>query len=283
MNKIVCEMCGSAELLKKDGVFVCQHCGLQYSADDVKKMMIEGTVEVKGTVEVDQSGFVARSLANARRAKDKTDWEEVEKYYNLVEQHEPHNIEAIFYSSYGKAMQSLIDNQRYKREQIFTVFEKSISVIDDYYDPEKSSELEELIAGMSSDLLDMFKSKFVYSTAKNDPLGGMTSVYQSFANVEVQFIESLENIVDKDEKISYYELLAVHYARCIGNKYVRERMRKTYRERFKEAVRRIKENNPDYKEPRIQEIDQVGTILCIGCLAILAFFTLMIIIPILIK
>nr|MCR5662071.1 hypothetical protein [bacterium] len=181
MNKIVCEMCGSAELLKKDGVFVCQHCGLQYSVDDVKKMMIEGTVEVKGTVEVDQSGFVARSLANARRAKDKTDWEEVEKYYNLVEQHEPHNIEAIFYSSYGKAMQSLIEDQRYKREQIFSVFEKSISVIDDYYDPEKSSELEELIAGMSRDLLAMFKSKFVYSTAKNDPLGGMTSVYQSFA------------------------------------------------------------------------------------------------------
>lgn len=35
-------------------------------------------------------------LENARRAKAKEDWEECEKYYNMVEQYEPTNIEAIF-------------------------------------------------------------------------------------------------------------------------------------------------------------------------------------------
>ncbi len=47
-------------------------------------------------VTVDNTSFVERSLENARRAKAKEDWEECEKYYNMVEQYEPTNIEAIF-------------------------------------------------------------------------------------------------------------------------------------------------------------------------------------------
>ncbi|MBQ1728972.1 MAG: hypothetical protein II036_01280 [Oscillospiraceae bacterium] len=27
MKAIVCEMCGSQDLVKKDGMFVCQNCG----------------------------------------------------------------------------------------------------------------------------------------------------------------------------------------------------------------------------------------------------------------
>lgn len=45
---------------------------------------------------------------------------EVERYYNMVEQNEPTNIEAIFYSAYGKAMQSLVDSDPYKREAAFS-------------------------------------------------------------------------------------------------------------------------------------------------------------------
>jgi len=58
MKKISCEMCGSSDLIKQDGVFVCENCGMKYSLEDAKKMMIEGTVEVKGTVKVDNSAFV---------------------------------------------------------------------------------------------------------------------------------------------------------------------------------------------------------------------------------
>ena len=34
---------------------------------------------------------------------------ECEKYYNMVEQHDPKNIEAIFYSSYGKAKMAMVE------------------------------------------------------------------------------------------------------------------------------------------------------------------------------
>ena len=47
MKQLTCEMCGSNDLLKQDGVFVCQTCGTKYSVEEAKKMMIEGTVDVK--------------------------------------------------------------------------------------------------------------------------------------------------------------------------------------------------------------------------------------------
>ncbi|MBP1532735.1 MAG: hypothetical protein IK999_01210 [Ruminococcus sp.] len=86
MKQLTCEMCGSTDLLKQDGVFVCQICGTKYSVEEAKKMMIEGTVEVTGTVDitgstvkVDNAEFVAKYLQNARRAKQKEDWKETEK------------------------------------------------------------------------------------------------------------------------------------------------------------------------------------------------------------
>ena len=79
---------------------------------------INGKVDVSGSkVTVDNTSFVERSLENARRAKAKEDWEECEKHHNMVEQYEPTNIEAIFYSSYGKARMALVDSDRFKREQ----------------------------------------------------------------------------------------------------------------------------------------------------------------------
>lgn len=44
MKQLTCEMCGSNELVKQDGVFVCQACGAKYSTEEAKKMMIEGSV-----------------------------------------------------------------------------------------------------------------------------------------------------------------------------------------------------------------------------------------------
>lgn len=40
-------MCGNTDLLKNDGVFICQSCGTKYSVEEAKKMMVEGTVQVE--------------------------------------------------------------------------------------------------------------------------------------------------------------------------------------------------------------------------------------------
>ena len=167
MKRLTCEMCGSTELIKQEGVFVCQVCGCKYSVEEAKRMMVEGTVEVQGTVQIDNSAFVKKYLDNARRAKEKEDWEETEKYYNMVEQNDPNNIEAIFYSAYGKAKSSLVDSDIYKRQAVFKVLKNCISVIDDHYQPERIEENKNAIENMATDLGKLFHSDFVFTEWKN--------------------------------------------------------------------------------------------------------------------
>lgn len=87
MKQLTCEMCGGTDLIKQDGVFVCQNCGMKYSVEEAKKMMIEGTVDVQGTVKIDDSDDVENYLKNARKACKNEDWSSAEKYYSLVEQY----------------------------------------------------------------------------------------------------------------------------------------------------------------------------------------------------
>lgn len=84
MKQLTCEMCGSTELVKKDGVFVCQSCGTKYSVEEAKKMMIEGPVDVQGTVKVDTSDKVKNLYKMARRAKDDNNAELAAKYYEMI-------------------------------------------------------------------------------------------------------------------------------------------------------------------------------------------------------
>lgn len=97
MKSMVCEMCGSNDIVKKDGLYVCQFCGTKYSVEDAKKMMIDGTVNVQGTVKIDKSETVQKNLMNARRTYADEDYEEAEKYYGIVREELPDNLEAMFF------------------------------------------------------------------------------------------------------------------------------------------------------------------------------------------
>ena len=161
MNKLVCEMCGGTNIIKENGVYICENCGVQYSLEAARQMLGD-------SVKIDHSEFVEKSLANARRAMAKEDWEEVEKYYNFVEQHEPDNIEAIFYSAYAKVKMSFVESDIFKRKQKFNVLIKSVSVIDDNYNVDKRAENEIIIRKFSDDIRNMYSSVFVYNVRTVD-------------------------------------------------------------------------------------------------------------------
>lgn len=62
MQAIKCELCGSNQLIKKDGYFQCEHCGTKYTLEEAKKLIVSGTVEVvKGNAEKE------RLLSNAKK------------------------------------------------------------------------------------------------------------------------------------------------------------------------------------------------------------------------
>ena len=195
MKALVCEMCGSQDLVKTDGMFVCQNCSTRYTVEEAKKLMVEGTVQI------DNSAFVEKYLANARRARKKGDWAEVEKYYNLVEQNAPENIEAIFYSAYGKLRTTLLEDISAKWDNDIEVVKKSISVLDDYFNMEKEPEERQVIVDAMQDILlltDVRANHIIVGTAKTE-LGDVakTGIKNRIVQLYPQMNETIDNIISK--------------------------------------------------------------------------------------
>lgn len=108
MRQLTCEMCGGINFIKQDGFFVCQDCGIKYSFEEAKKIMNEGTVEVHGTIKVDNSDELKNLYQIARRAKDDNNGENAAKYYDMILIKDPNSWEASFYLVYFKAMECKI-------------------------------------------------------------------------------------------------------------------------------------------------------------------------------
>lgn len=105
MQKIVCELCGSNDLIKQDGMFVCQHCGTKYTLEEAKKLILEGNVDVSGsTVKVDSSEELNNLYELARRAKTDNNSENAQKYYGQIIVKDPSSWEANFYTTYYQSM-----------------------------------------------------------------------------------------------------------------------------------------------------------------------------------
>lgn len=197
MKKMTCEMCNSIDIVKEDDFYVCQSCGTKYTIEAAKKLMIDGTVDVKGTVKVDNTAFVEKYLTNARRAYSKEDWEEVERYYNMVEQNVPNNMEAVFFSAFGKAMLSLTDSEYYKREQKFKVLNNSISVINDYFEV-TNEDKEAVLRSIAAAIHKMWSVNYVFNAnAGATAVGSKYWQVNLFDATKKAFITELDQIAEK--------------------------------------------------------------------------------------
>ena len=198
MKQLICDMCASTDIMKQDGFFVCQVCGMKYSVEEAKKMMIEGTVDVQGTVKVDNSSFVEKYLANARRARNKGDWAEVEKYYNLVEQNDPTNIEAIFYSTFAKVKSALFEpDTAEKRQSVFDILSKGVSIIDDHYNNANEAH-EKLLFEIMDDIKGLKDGTIVPTTylANYETTNGYGAVTNRSQIVEKSSLDITYKMID---------------------------------------------------------------------------------------
>ena len=92
MKRLTCEMCGSNDLIKQDGVFVCQSCGCKYSVEEAKKLMIEGPVEVTGKIAIDNKEILSNLLKLGWQALEMNDNEKKEV---VVEESEVSSEEVV--------------------------------------------------------------------------------------------------------------------------------------------------------------------------------------------
>jgi uncharacterized Zn finger protein (UPF0148 family) len=109
MKNLTCEICGSTDFMKEEGVFVCQSCKTKYSVEEAKKLMSEGTstAGVAGNAAAGNSANLDNLYKVARRARDDANIEQAFKYYEQLQLEDSDNWEPIFFTAYYSALKTL--------------------------------------------------------------------------------------------------------------------------------------------------------------------------------
>ena len=129
MKQLVCEMCESNNVIKQDGLFVCQSCNTKYSVEEAKKMMIEGTVQVAGTVKIDNRDIISNYLLMARNAYESDNYEEAEKYVNKIIEIDHQNYDAWLLKGHVSPWQSNLNNVRFT--EALSAWSKALALMPD--------------------------------------------------------------------------------------------------------------------------------------------------------
>lgn len=78
MNRVVCEVCGSCDLMKQGSVFICRSCGCKYSLEEVRKMLDNNKTFTDSANQDEQK--INTLIAMAQNAKDSDNNADAEKY-----------------------------------------------------------------------------------------------------------------------------------------------------------------------------------------------------------
>ncbi len=140
MKAIQCEMCGSHDLIKKDGVFVCENCGTKYTLEEAKKLMIDGVVSVS----IDTSKKEQDILKIIKTAFDAGNYQEVYDSATKLVEMNPNLWRGWFYKWIGAGYLSEKDFDRFAES--LTYYQQMIDVCsDEEYEEVNKISLDEFI------------------------------------------------------------------------------------------------------------------------------------------
>lgn len=88
MKALSCELCGSNDIIKQNGLYVCQHCGTKYTVDEARKLV--------DTVRIDRSSEFDKYMKFAETCNQNSDWSNAYKYYSLALEIDPTNYNAYW-------------------------------------------------------------------------------------------------------------------------------------------------------------------------------------------
>lgn len=116
MQAIKCELCGSNQLVKKDGYYQCEHCGTKYTIEEAKKLIVSGAVEV-----VTGNAEKERLLKNASTLISINKMLEAQKTYEVITNDYPDDYRGwfglftigfyVWFNSNGKFIYSKKNNE----------------------------------------------------------------------------------------------------------------------------------------------------------------------------
>jgi len=127
MKQLTCEMCGGVDLLKKEGMFVCQNCQTKYSVEEAKKMMIEGVVQVVGTVQIDKTNSIDNYLQSAQQEFKIGNHNEVENLCKKILEIDWNNLQAWILRTKNA---HILLKYKFQSEHIIREYSKKVFEID---------------------------------------------------------------------------------------------------------------------------------------------------------
>ena len=198
MKSMRCEMCCSSDLVKEDGLYVCQCCGAKYSVEEAKKLMVEidGTVEVQGTVKVDNSDKVSNYLTLAEEAFIACDNKQVELYCNKVLEIDENNYEAYALKAKTTAWQSTLVRNRLAEAKL--LFAKAIELTPEDEVANMKATIAQDITNVANALFNKAIETFTENPSKDMTKTCLASIYTTIAERGVVLALCGKPAFDKD-------------------------------------------------------------------------------------
>ena len=198
MKRLVCEMCGSSDIIKKDGFYVCDTCGTKYSLEEAKKLFVEvsgGTVTVSNNP---QEKNLEKLAAEAYKSRN---WKAAEDFANQVLAINDKNFEAWEIKAVAISRQGGMFSTRIK-ESLMTL----ANAYDCKSDEEKETYREHLFGHFENLIMPEYKERIrVFQNCAN----GSNVLFDFVKGVHEQGKNTLVKIgfSESDAEDKFYELL----------------------------------------------------------------------------
>ncbi len=256
MKELKCELCGSNNLVKQGGLFVCTSCNAKYTVEEARKMMFENETNN----ETINNSELENLYTLARNALKSEDFHVAWTYYKQILLINPKDWEAIFYTVYCRT-------KNIGREEIISFEEIFIKIIPKFLTSIKNDILNE---NKQRETLEEIINRTIEMTKQFEDIS------KNYYNLELD--ENLraeqKNVKDYVLQCGHAEFILYHFGNKLinlfGNKYsdlsvilwkkgVEYRMNRYpslevgANEETKEAISKILIYDPSYVAPSYQE------------------------------
>lgn len=275
MKIIKCELCGSNKLTKIDGEYICDYCHTHYTAEEAKKLIINGPVEITGNIQIDNSLMIDNYKKLAERAFNDKLYSESYDYYQKILELDPDDWEAIYKKGLCSAKDSTLFNP--KLEELINSSKNSIKIIKDN---NLQINLSELMYNMAYDINSITLS--FYNLSKDYYLENWQS-FNSSTDYWVRLLLCISaeeycsdllsscNNTEKNRRL-YLTILkntVIYYCElCKKRKYINNgntglvwykyELKSPIIEKYTKTIKRIKIFDSNYVAPPIDKKDKKG-------------------------
>ena len=206
MKALVCEMCQSTELLKQEGVFVCQHCGTKYTVEEARKMMVEGAVEVQGAVQVANAAQLENLISLAKKSYDSKNYAQAEEFCNQIIAMDGANYFA--WRLKGEAINYQITGTNDRIEEVYNCIMTSYDILDEEGKNERRDEILKSVRVCLEGEID-FTLDLLESQRPKDHI--LSKVQKTFVNCASKGISAYKALGFGEEEANKYSTYIKNY------------------------------------------------------------------------